>query len=92
MKRRIIDPDDGAVLATIQLDPFNILFTPEGRARGADDRFDGVDASPAMDTSEPPDGEDGTAAESWEDPDPEVVKNRVARIVQSNGWAAVGGE
>lgn len=78
--------DDGTVLGTLELDPFE--FDPTEAGSDLADQMEGIEEAPVMSTAAPPDGED-TAAETWEDPSRHVVKQRVARLIQAEGMRAV---
>lgn len=87
MKHQIIDPADGTVLGTIQFDPFQVTPSREGKNRDVGELFDGVEDAPVMDTAAPPGDSEDTAAEAWEDPDPEEMKKRVGEVLYDQGWA-----
>lgn len=77
---------DGDVMGTLELEPFS--FEPTEAGQHLVDRLGGIEKAPVMNTAAPPGGE-GTAAERWDDPHQNVVKQRVARLIQAEGLKAV---
>lgn len=80
--------DGSTVLGSLDLEPFE--FEPTEAGQDLADRLEGIDEAPVMNTAAPPKGgNEATSAEAWEDPHRNVVKQRVALIIQAEGLKAV---